>query len=132
MSDLYPLPYTFARKFSLLARRDLAHDDAMQQTELFISSETAPAAISEASRRFGRVKLKAIPHRELTSAIDKAYAGGGGNAAQVIDEYESDLDLARQARQAGWARAGRGRRSGRTTSFPTSAPTPRRAPPSRA
>lgn len=95
MSDLHPLPYTFARKFSLLARRDLTHDDVMQQTELYISSETAPAAISEASRRFKRVKLKAMPHAELTSAIDKAYAGSGGNAAQVIDEYESDLDLAR-------------------------------------
>jgi general secretion pathway protein E len=95
MSDLHPLPYTFARKFSLLARRDLAHDSGMHQTELCISSETAPAAIAEVSRRFGRVKLRAMPHEELTSTIDKAYAGGGGNAAQVIDEYESDLDLAR-------------------------------------
>lgn len=93
INDPHPLPYAFARNFSLLARRCDMTEGEVSQVELCISAETAPAAIAEAGRRFGRIKLKAMPHAELTSAIDNAYAGSGGNAAQVIDEYESDLDL---------------------------------------
>ena len=32
---------------------------------------------------------------QLKAAIAKAYAGGGGDAAQIVDEVESDLDLTR-------------------------------------
>ena len=32
---------------------------------------------------------------QLEAAIAKAYAGGGGDAAQIVDEVESDLDLTR-------------------------------------
>ena len=88
--DTRLLPYAFARDFALLAHRDGVADGPV---EVWISGATKPDAIAEVSRCFGRIKLKSLPHGELEAAIAKAYASSGGNAAQVIDEYESDLDL---------------------------------------
>src|SRR3954454_11372600 len=90
MNDARLLPYAFARDFSLLAQRDEAAGNAV---ELWVSEATPPAAIAEAGRRFGRIRLKALPRTELEAAIAQAYAGSGGDAAQVADEFESDLDL---------------------------------------
>src|SRR3569623_543190 len=84
------LPYAFARDFALLAHRSEAADGAV---EVWVSEATQPRAIAEVSRRFGRLKLKSLSREELESAIAKAYSSSGGDAAQVIDEYESDLDL---------------------------------------
>ena len=84
------LPYAFARDFALLAHRGETTDGAV---EVWVSEATQPRAIAEVSRRFGRLKLKSMPREELESAIAKAYSSSGGDAAQVIDEYESDLDL---------------------------------------
>jgi len=86
------LPYAFARNFALLAQRN---DTEGSPVEVWVSSATAPKAIAEVSRCFGRIKLKSMPHEALETAIAKAYADSGGDAAQVIDEYESDLDLAK-------------------------------------
>ncbi len=88
--DTRLLPYAFARDFALLAHRDGAADGPV---EVWISDATRPNAIAEVSRCFGRIRLKSLPRDELEAAIAKAYASSGGNAAQVIDEYESDLDL---------------------------------------
>ena len=82
------LPYSFARDFTVLARRD-----ADAGTEICISEATPPFAIAEVSRHFGRVSLTAMSVADLTNAIAAAYADSGGDAAQVIDEYESDVDL---------------------------------------
>jgi general secretion pathway protein E len=84
------LPYAYARDFALLAHRNAAADGPV---DVWISDATPPHAIAEVSRCFGRLRLKAMPRDELDTAIAKAYASSGGNAAQVIDEYESDLDL---------------------------------------
>jgi len=46
-------------------------------------------------RRFGRVSLRPMPQAELEAAIAAAYAGSGSDAAQVVDEFEADLDLAK-------------------------------------
>src|SRR3954453_13859207 len=92
MIDARLLPYAFARDFALLAQRNGAADSAV---EVWVSDATAPTAIAEVSRRFGRVKLKSMPRDELEAAIAQAYAGSGGDAAQVVDEVESDLDLAK-------------------------------------
>jgi general secretion pathway protein E len=92
MMDNRLLPYAFARDFALLAQRGEAADSAV---EVWVSPATAPSAIAEVGRRFGRVRLKSMPLAELEAAIAQAYAGSGGDAAQVIDEYESDLDLAK-------------------------------------
>jgi general secretion pathway protein E len=96
MDDTLPvahlLPYAFARDFSLLALR---YGAAHGPVEVWISDATPPTAIAEVSRCFGRIKLKPIPRAALEEKIAKAYSGAGGDAAQVIDEYESDLDLAK-------------------------------------
>ena len=90
------LPYAFARDFALLARRtDAAGNGAQQAVEVWVSEATTPTAIAEVSRRFGRIKLKTLPREELEAAIAQAYSGSGNDAAQVIDEVESDLDLAK-------------------------------------
>ena len=92
MTDVRLLPYAFARDFALLARRN---DAAGSPVEVWVSDATSPGAIAEVSRCFGRVRLKSMPREALQTEIARAYAGSGGDAAQVIDEYESDLDLAK-------------------------------------
>ncbi len=89
MHDPRLLPFSFARDFGLLAQ---AADDAV---DIWLSDATAPSAVAEVGRRFGRVRLNALSREQLETAIARAYAGSGGDAAQVVDEVESDLDLAR-------------------------------------
>ena len=86
------LPYAFARDFSLLVKPGDASGNVL---EVWVSSGTAPAAIAEVSRRFGRVTIKTMARAELDAAIAAAYAGAGGDAAQVADEFDADLDLTR-------------------------------------
>ncbi|MFC5472361.1 type II secretion system ATPase GspE [Paraherbaspirillum soli] len=95
MTDARLLPYAFARDFSLLAQHAEGADGTAGTIELWVSEVTQPSAIAEVSRRFGRVKLRAMARDELDAAIAQAYAGAGGDAAQVVDEFESDLDLAK-------------------------------------
>jgi general secretion pathway protein E len=92
MTDARLLPYAFARDHAVLARRP---DGASNAVEVWVSEATVPSAIAEVSRRFGRVKLKSLPRADLEEAIAKAYAGSGGDAAQVVEDVESDLDLAK-------------------------------------
>ncbi len=84
------LPYAFARDFGVLAR---SGEDAAQAVEVWVSGATAPAAIAEVSRRFGRIALRRMDRADLEAAIAGAYAGAGGDASQVADEFEADLDL---------------------------------------
>jgi general secretion pathway protein E len=96
MMDARLLPYSFARDFSLLARRtDSGDQGAVAAVEVWVSAATAPSAIAEVGRRYGRIKLKTMAREELEAAIASAYAGSGNDAAQVVDEVESDLDLAK-------------------------------------
>jgi len=90
MASSHLLPFSFARDFSILARRA----DPSGPVEVWMSSATPPSAAGEVARRFGYVKMRSMPVDALQQAIAEAYADVGGNAAQVIDEYESDLDLA--------------------------------------
>jgi len=89
MHDPRLLPFSYARDFGLLAQ---AADDGV---DIWLSDATAPSAVAEVGRRFGRVRLNALSREQLETAIARAYAGLGGDAAQVVDEVESDLDLAR-------------------------------------
>ncbi len=91
MHDPRLLPFSFARDFGVLAQAG----DAGDAVDVWVSDATAPSAVAEVGRQFGRVRLNPLPREQLESAIAKAYAGAGGDAAQVIDEVESDLDLAR-------------------------------------
>ncbi|MDB5934914.1 MAG: gspE, partial [Massilia sp.] len=88
MSNL--LPYAFARDFGVLAK---SVDGGADAVEVWVSGATAPAAIAEVSRRFGRVALRRMERAELEAAIATAYAGAGGDASQVVDEFDADLDL---------------------------------------
>jgi general secretion pathway protein E len=90
VTDARLLPYAYARDFAVLAQRSGAEDGSI---EVWISDATMPTVIAEVSRCFGPVRLKTMPQIDLEAAIARAYAGSGGDAAQVIDEYESDLDL---------------------------------------
>ncbi|MEO6974946.1 MAG: type II secretion system ATPase GspE [Gallionella sp.] len=90
VTDARLLPFAYARDYAVLAQRSGAEDGSV---EVWISEATMPTVIAEVSRCFGPVRLKAMPQVELDAAIARAYAGSGGDAAQVIDEYESDLDL---------------------------------------
>ncbi|MES2126943.1 MAG: type II secretion system ATPase GspE [Pseudomonadota bacterium] len=86
------LPYAFARDYGVLA---YASAEAENVVDVWISGATTPSAIAEVSRRFGRITLKNMERAELEAAIAKAYAGSGGDASQVADEFEADLDLTR-------------------------------------
>jgi general secretion pathway protein E len=88
MSNL--LPYAFARDFGVLAR---TLDGTDQPVEVWMSGATPPAAIAEVSRRFGRIALRRMERADLEAAIANAYAGAGGDASQVVDEFDADLDL---------------------------------------
>jgi general secretion pathway protein E len=90
VTDARLLPYAYARDYAVLAQRSGAENGSV---EVWISDATMPTVIAEVSRCFGPVRLKTMPQVELDAAIARAYAGSGGDAAQVIDEYESDLDL---------------------------------------
>ncbi|RSZ55740.1 type II secretion system ATPase GspE [Massilia atriviolacea] len=88
MSNL--LPYAFARDFGVLAR---SPDNGEHPIEVWVSGATAPAAIAEVSRRFGRIALRSMERADLEAAIASSYAGAGGDASQVADEFDADLDL---------------------------------------
>ncbi len=96
MSEPRLLPYSFARDFTLLARRsESVEGESAPVVEVWVSEATKPSAIAEVGRRFGRVRLKTMSRNDLDAAIAQAYAGSGGDAAQVVDEFETDLDLAK-------------------------------------
>jgi general secretion pathway protein E len=84
------LPYAFARDFLVLAR---PAEQSAGAVEVLVSSATAPSAIAEVSRRFGRIQLKSLPRADLEAAIADAYAGAGSDVSQVADEFDADLDL---------------------------------------
>ena len=83
------LPFAFARDNAVLAHMD----GEGQPVEVWVSRSTSPAAIAEVSRRFGKINLKPMERADLDEAIARAYAGAGGNASQVADEFEQELDL---------------------------------------
>ncbi|MBR7798413.1 type II secretion system ATPase GspE [Undibacterium fentianense] len=93
MSENRLLPFAFARDYSILASRRSDVEGA--PVELKVSTETKQTAILEAGRRFGRIHLSLLTHGQLLEEIARAYAGSGGDAADVVGEVESDMDLAK-------------------------------------
>ncbi len=85
------LPFAFARDFNVLAQADVS-DGVI---DVWASEATPPAALNEISRRFGRFRLHLLSREQMDGSIAKAYASGTDDAAQVVGEVESDLDLAR-------------------------------------
>jgi general secretion pathway protein E len=93
MRDSRLLSYAFARDHLILATRDDTSGEF--SVEITVSRDTKPAAITEAGRRFGRFKLNVVSQAEIAQLIAKTYAGSSGDAADVVDQFESDLDLAK-------------------------------------
>jgi general secretion pathway protein E len=82
------LPYAFARDYALLAKPG----DDSQTVEVLITETTPAEAIAEVSRHFGSIHLTRVSRDTLDAALAAAYSGSS-SAAQVVDEYESDLDI---------------------------------------
>ena len=87
------LPFAFARDHSIVAGRDVSLPD--QPVVLSIGRSTAPSAVAEVVRRFGKVRYELLSDDDLSALIARTYAGSGGDAADVVGEVESDLDLAK-------------------------------------
>ncbi|MYN04153.1 type II secretion system ATPase GspE [Pseudoduganella sp. DS3] len=88
MSNL--LPYAFARDFLVLAQPS---SEAEHAVDVMMSNATPASAIAEVSRRFGRINLKHLSRADLEAAIATAYASASGDASQVAEEFDADLDL---------------------------------------
>ncbi len=86
------LPFSYARDFSILAQ---ANEHQESGFTCWITESTPATAVAEISRRYGAVQINKVTPQELENAIKLAYAGSGNDAAQVIDAYEADYDLAR-------------------------------------
>ncbi len=84
------LPFSFSRKFYVVA-------SAFKENSVKVWScpDTPMNAIGEISRKFGNVELTIISREEIDNAIKKSYENLTSDAAQVIDEFEADYDLAR-------------------------------------
>jgi general secretion pathway protein E len=93
MGARHPLPYAWAKTYSLLI------EDDGDRRVLHVSEGTPRSALSEVLR------LHAIDHIErstpevLASRIAEAYSGGEGSAAAVVGEVESAVDLSRMMQE---------------------------------
>ena len=84
------LPYAFARDYLVLAQPSAEAEHAV---DVMMSNATPASAIAEVSRRFGRINLKHLSRADLEAAIATAYASASGDASQVAEEFDADLDL---------------------------------------
>ena len=92
-TDARLLPYAFARDHALLARRSEAAGNAV---EVWVSEATVPSAITEVSRRYGRVKLKSLAQDPAANQATLNFVGAdisGTKASQCFlpqIEYGAD------------------------------------------
>ncbi|NBX97090.1 MAG: type II secretion system protein GspE, partial [Betaproteobacteria bacterium] len=89
MAVQFPLPYGFAK-----SQRVLLEDDGRRRT-LFISPRTGWPALSEVQRLHRCEALEEIDDEALDRRLAQAYAGGDSDAAAVVGEVESAVDLSR-------------------------------------
>ncbi|UXH79313.1 type II secretion system ATPase GspE [Roseateles amylovorans] len=89
MATRHPLPYAFAK-----AQQLLLEDDGQQRTLWATPAVTLPT-LSEMQRVHLPNHLECISPSEMAQRLQTAYAGGGDNAAMVVGEVESAVDLSR-------------------------------------
>ena len=89
MGARFPLPYGFAK-----SQRVLLEDDGGRRT-LLISNRTSWPALSEVRRVQLFSAIEEIDDEALDRRIAQAYAGGDSDAAAVVGEVESAVDLSR-------------------------------------
>lgn len=89
MSTRHPLPYAFAKAHTLLLE-----DDGSQRV-LWAADTTPPSALSEVTRLWAVDSFEHEPAASLAQRIAGAYAGAESDAAVVVGEVESAVDLSR-------------------------------------
>ena len=89
MAVRHPLPYSFAKANTLLL------EDDGERLTLFAGSSTSRGALSEVLRIYDVARLEDEVPDVLSQRIAVAYAGGESNAATVVGEVESAVDLSR-------------------------------------
>ena len=93
MAARHPLPYSFAKAHNLLL------EDDGGQLLLWAPENVSLQALGEVMRLFDVTKLEVDSPTTLSSRIASAYAGGESNAAAVIGEVESGVDLSRMMQE---------------------------------
>ena len=89
MGSRHPLPYSFAKAYTLLL------EDNGEESVLWAAPATPPSALSEALRRHPVDRVEQEETVSLANRIAAAYAGGESSAATVVGEVESAVDLSR-------------------------------------
>ena len=93
MAARYPLPYAFARSYSLLL------EDSGSARTLWHSASPNANALGEVMRKYANsgspLELQHVEGLALAQRISAAYADGESSAAAVVSEVESDADLSR-------------------------------------
>ncbi|HEV7914527.1 MAG TPA: type II secretion system protein GspE, partial [Albitalea sp.] len=89
MGARHPLPYAFAKAYTLLL------EDDGSQLVLWAPETVQLSALSEVLRLYDVDALERESASTLGSRIAAAYAGGESSAATVIGEVESAVDLSR-------------------------------------
>ena len=97
MALRYPLPYAFARSYSLLL------DDDGHALTLWHNANPDAGAISEIFRKYGSrvppLSLQLADPGTLAQRISAAYAEGESSAAAVVSEVEGGVDLSRMMQE---------------------------------
>ena len=90
----YLLPYAFARTHQVLLeeREDILY--------FWHHEKSSPSAISEVLRKYPQIaSMQLANSEELIQRISEAYASGESNAASVVSEVQSDIDLTRMMQE---------------------------------
>ena len=93
MGARHPLPYAWAKSFSVLIE-----DDGRERV-LHVSDGTSRAALAEVLRLHAGDRIERETPAALQSRIAQAYSGGQGSAASVVGEVESAVDLSRMMQE---------------------------------
>jgi general secretion pathway protein E len=86
------LPYGFARSNAVVLHR--VGEGEASALELLVCDKSPLTAIHEVRRVHGPARVRQVPSEELERVLAASYAESG-DAAQVMDEASSDLDLTR-------------------------------------
>src|SRR6478752_727815 len=93
MGARHPLPYAWAKTYSLLIE-----DDGQRRT-LHVTDGTSRTALAEVLRLHTVDSIERLTPDALASRIAEAYSGGEGSAAAVVGEVESAVDLSRMMQE---------------------------------
>jgi general secretion pathway protein E len=93
MGARHPLPYAWARTYSVLIE-----DDGRERV-LHVSDGTSRTALAEVLRLHAVDRIERDTPAALQTRIAQAYSGGQGSAASVVGEVESAVDLSRMMQE---------------------------------